>query len=86
MKSISQRTNVTAFQLSTVESWQNGAGETKERKNRVQIEVVGRDAARAYEEIRLGSWVTIEGYIRSENFKGQVMMKVRTLSIEVWED
>jgi single-stranded DNA-binding protein len=86
MKPINPRTSVTAFQLSTVESWKSGNGEIKERKNRVQIEVVGRDAERIFKEVHLGSWVTIEGYIRSENFKGQTMMKVRTLSIETWEN
>ena len=86
MKSINTRTKVTAFQLSTVETWKTGEGVTKERKNRVQVEVVGRDAQKVYDKIRLGSWASIEGYVRSEQFKGQDLMKVRTLSIEVWEE
>jgi len=69
-----------------VESWVNPDGETRARKNRVLVEVVGRDAERAAAEARLGCWVTIEGYIRSEQFKGQDLIKVRTLSIEIWGD
>jgi len=80
------RTKVTSFQLSTVESWRSGDGSVRERKNRVQIEVVGRDAEKIFREIRLGSWVTLEGYVRSEQFKGQDLMKIRTLSIIPWED
>jgi len=86
IKSISSRTKVTAFQISTVETWKTGDGTVKERKNRVQVEVVGRDAEKTYEEVKLGSWVTLEGYIRSEQFKGQDLMKLRTLSVHVWSE
>jgi single stranded DNA-binding protein len=86
VKSISSRTKVTAFQLSTVESWTTGTGETKERKNRIQVEIVGRDAEEAFEKIRLGSWVFIDGYIRSEVYKGQNLTKMRVFSYEVWEE
>lgn len=69
-----------------VESWLNAEGEHRERKNRITIEVVGRDSARVAKEARVGSWVSLEGYIRSENFKGQSLTKVRTLDITVWEE
>jgi len=69
-----------------VESWLNPDGEARARKNRVLVEVVGRDAEKVAREARLGSWVTIEGYIRSEQFKGQDLTKVRTLSIDIWGD
>jgi single-stranded DNA-binding protein len=68
-----------------VESWHNGDGSLRERKNRIFVEVVGRDSADVAEKAKLGSWVTIEGYIRSEQFKGQELTKVRTLAITVWE-
>lgn len=69
-----------------IESWNNAAGERKERKNRVVVEVVGRDAAAVASQAKLGSWVSLEGYIRSEQFKGQELTKVRTLTIDVWEE
>lgn len=69
-----------------VESWENASGERRERKNRILVEVVGRDSARIAKEVQLGSWVTVEGYIRSEQFKGQEITKVRTLTIQVWEE
>jgi len=69
-----------------VESWLNPDGESRARKNRVLVEVVGRDAEKVAREAKLGSWVTLEGYIRSEQFKGQDLTKVRTLSIDIWGD
>jgi single-stranded DNA-binding protein len=68
-----------------VESWLNPDGEMRGRKNRIVVEVVGRDAEKIAREAHLGAWVTIEGYIRSEQFKGQDLIKVRTLSIDIWE-
>lgn len=85
MKAMNDRTNFTTFELSMVESWVNSEGETRERKNRVTVEVVGRDSGKVIDLARLGSWVTLEGYIRSEIFKGEPLMKIRTLSIDVWE-
>ena len=69
-----------------VESWNNAEGNRRERRNRVTIEVVGRDSEKVAKEAKLGSWVTLEGYIRSENYKGQLLTKVRTLEVTVWEE
>jgi single-stranded DNA-binding protein len=85
VKAINSRTRVTSFQLTMIESWENAAGEYRERKNRITVEVVGKDSARVADEASLGSWVTLEGYFRSEQFKGQELTKVRTLSIDVWK-
>jgi single-stranded DNA-binding protein len=68
-----------------VEGWFNADGSYRERKNRIAVEVVGKDSAEVAERARLGSWVTLEGYIRSEQFKGQDLTKVRTLKVDVWE-
>lgn len=67
------------------ESWVNDTGKTVERKNRIMIEVVGRDAEMAHREIKMGSFVTLEGFFRSDNAKGKVWTKVRTLSIDIWD-
>lgn len=85
LKALTATTNFTTFEVSLVESWANADGTQRARKNRVVVEVVGRDSAMALELARVGAWVTIEGYIRSEIFKGETLMKVRTLTIEVWE-
>jgi len=84
VNALSPRTKLTSFQLCLVESWVNPEGDLRARKNRVLVEVVGRDSERVATEAKLGAWVTIEGYIRSEQFKGQDTIKVRTLSIEIW--
>ena len=83
-KSISERTKITTFQLVLVESWRNAQGDQGEHKNRVTIEVVGRDSARAAEEAACGRWASVEGYIRTGIFKGQEITKVRTLTIDIW--
>lgn len=86
VKALSPKTSLTAFQLSMVESWLNADGSHRERRNRIQVEVVGKDSAKIAMTAKLGSWVTLEGYIRSEQFKGQELIKVRTLAITVWEN
>lgn len=68
-----------------VECWITAAGEHRDRRNRIVVEVVGKEAKRVADTARLGSWVTLEGYIRSEQFKGQTQTKARTLSVHVWE-
>jgi single-stranded DNA-binding protein len=85
-KALNTQTNLTTFQVSSTESWRNAEGELKERKNRITVEVVGKDSARVATVAHVGSWVTIEGYLRSEQFKGQDLIKIRTLSINVWGD
>lgn len=50
------------------------------------VDVVGKDAVRVAGEARLGSWVSLEGYIRSELLKGREFIKIRTFSIDVVED
>jgi len=68
-----------------IESWENAQGEYRERKNQITVEVVGKDSAKVAAEAKLGSWATIEGYMRSEQSKGRELTKVRTLSIDIWE-
>lgn len=85
IKSLNARTSLTAFQLSMVESWLNGDGTHRERRNRVNVEVVGKDSAEVAAKAKIGSWVTLEGYIRSEQFQGRDLTKVRTLAVNVWE-
>ena len=84
IKSLNSQTKVTSFSLSMVESWDDSSGQHKERKNVVTIEVAGRDAERIAAEAGFGSWVTLEGYLRSEYIRGECVIKVRTLRIDVW--
>lgn len=68
-----------------VESWTNASGESRERNNHITVEVVGKDSAKVAKEAKIGSWATIEGYVRSEQSKGRDIKKVRTLTINIWE-
>lgn len=84
-KALTSTTMLTSFQLSVIESWRNAEQEYRERKNQITVEVVGRDSAYVAKAAKLGSWVTLEGYIRSEQSKGQDLVKVRTFTVTVWE-
>jgi single-stranded DNA-binding protein len=85
IKALNPRTNLAAFQFAMVESWTNDDGEQRDRKNRITVEVVGRDAGYVAATAKVGTWATIEGYLRSEQFKGQDLIKIRTFSIHLWE-
>jgi len=85
LKSLNARTKVASFCLSLVESWSNDQGQPRERNNLPLIEVVGKDAERVFAEAKVGSWVTIEGYLRTEEIKGGHVTKVRTLNITIWD-
>ena len=84
--SLTQRTNLTSFRISAAETWRTPSGEHKERRNKIVVEVVGKDARRIAETAQVGFWATIVGYIRSEQSKGQDRVKVRTLDIKVWRN
>lgn len=85
MKSLSAKTKLTYFQLAMRESWTNASGRQCSRNNRITVEVLGRDSSDVVDKARVGSWVTLEGYIRSEEYQGQTIMKIRTLNIRIWE-
>jgi len=82
-KQLNPRTKITSFSLLTVESWLNDEGQPREHRNFVTVEVVGRDAERI-SKTPLNSYVTVEGYIRSDEIKGVHAVRVRTLTISVW--
>lgn len=86
LRSLPSDTSIATFQLGVVETWRDERGHQKERKNLVPVEVLGTRAEQLMREIRYGSWVTIEGYLRVDQIKGQSTLRVRTYSIEVWSD
>lgn len=84
IKALSSKTNITTFRLLLLETWVDGDGNQGEHKNRVVVEVIGRDSAWVKREASRGCWATIEGYVRTGVFKGQDVVKVRTLNINLW--
>lgn len=86
LKDLTSTTKLTSFTLALIESWKNGDGKDRDRINSPLVEVVGRDAVRIAHEARIGAWITLEGYIRTEEVKGQHVTKVRTLTITVWPE
>ena len=86
MKDLSSRTKVTSFSLSVVESWVNEENKPRSHTNTFTVEVIGRDAYRVAQEAKLGFWVTLDGYLRSQELKGAHVTVVRTFSINIWAE
>ncbi len=84
-RDLSSSTKLTFFQLSVEESW-TSRGKRCSRNNRIPIEVVGRDAEMTARDGAVGRWVILEGYIRSEEYQGRTLLKVRTLNIQIWDN
>jgi single-stranded DNA-binding protein len=81
IRQLSEKTKLTSFSLSVLETWESRGGETKSHRNDIQIEVLGKEAQAAYDTLSPGKWVSVDGYLRSEQFKGRLQIKVRVFNI-----
>ncbi len=85
IRSISERTRLTFFDVSIVETWTSPSGESKHHRNDIPVEVLGKDAERVYRELKAGMTVDIDGYLRTEIFRGRLAITVRTFFIQYEE-
>lgn len=85
IRNISERTKLTSFSVSVLETWESRDGEARSHRNDVVVEVLGKDADEAYKRLAPGSQVYIDGYLRSEVFKGRQQIKVRVFNIAYME-
>ena len=67
--------------LSVFESWESRGGELRYHRNDIPVEVLGKEAQRAYDTLRPNDRVAIDGYLRSEVFKGKDKITVRVFNI-----
>lgn len=86
IRNISERTKLTSFTVSVLETWESKDGETRSHRNEIQVEVLGREAEVAYQTLAPGSWVSVDGYMRSEVFKGRQQIKIRVYNINYNEE
>jgi|10_taG_2_1085330.scaffolds.fasta_scaffold78896_2 single-stranded DNA-binding protein len=86
LSAMSRSLKRSAFSVVMAESWtQRSTGERRHHLNIVDIEVLGQDAERA-SRARPGSWIAIDGYLRTEGQGGNRRTLVRTYSIQSWEE
>ena len=81
IRQLSENTKLTCFSLSTLETWESKCGETKSHRNDILIEILGKEADSAYSNLSPGKWVSVDGYLRTEQFKGKQQTKVRVYNI-----
>ena len=82
IRNISDRTKLTSFMISVMEEWEGRDGERKSHRNDVTVEVLGRDAESIFDKLSPGDWVTVDGYLRSEQYKGRTSLTVRVFNID----
>ena len=61
-----KETKVCCFKVRVKERWKNRDGDSMEKSNWFNVEVIGKYAERTHEQLRLGMHCLIEGYIKSE--------------------
>lgn len=81
IRKISEKTKLTSFAISVLEEWDSPSGQKRYHRNDVPVEVLGKEAERACENLRPGDWVSVDGYLRSETFKGKPQLRVRVFNI-----
>ena len=86
IRSLSERTRLTFFDVSTLETWSSPSGETKSHRSDIPVEVLGKDAEIIYENLRAGMIVDIDGYLRTEIYRGKPVITVRVFSIQYREN
>lgn len=80
IRNISEKTKLTSFVISVLETWISPTGEEKFHRNDIPIEVLGKEAETA-SRLSPGDEVSIDGYIRSEQLHGRTEFKVRVFKI-----
>lgn len=72
------------FSICHVETWVDPDGVKCQRRNVIPIEALGKAAEYVLEHAQVGLWVSIDGYLRSEQVKGQTIIRIRAYSVTIW--
>lgn len=81
IRSMTEKTKVTAFIVSSLETWESPDGEPRSHRNDIPVEILGKDAEDASKIIKPGDKVKIDGYLRSDQYRGRSILKVRGYNI-----
>lgn len=85
IRNISERTKATSFTMAIVEQWESRDGDQRNHRNEVVVEVLGRDAQAAFDNLNPGDWVSVDGYLRSDYYRGKSSLSVRVYNISYGE-
>ena len=77
---VSSSLQATTFRLVTVESW-GSPDHPRYHPNVLTIEILGKDSERA-REFKVGDWVTVDGYLRTEVRGPGEDVRIRTFSVK----
>lgn len=81
IRKISEKTKLTSFTVSVLERWDSPSGEQRCHRNDIAVEVLGKEAEKACDLLSPGDWVSVDGYLRSETFKGKPQLRIRVFNI-----
>ena len=77
---VSVKLQATTFRLVTVESW-GSPDQPRYHPNVMTVEVLGLDSGRA-REFKVGDWVMVDGYLRTEVRGPGEDVRIRTFSVK----
>jgi single-stranded DNA-binding protein len=81
IRKISEKTKLTSFTVSVLEEWTTLSGEQRSHRNDIVVEVLGKEAENICGLLSPGDWVSVDGYMRSETFKGKSLLRIRVFNI-----
>jgi single-stranded DNA-binding protein len=79
---LASKTPTVIFTLKVKETWKSPSGEKREKSNLVDIEVMGKNAFKAKDMVKVGKRYHVDGYLRSDPINGKEELRVRTFHIE----
>ena len=83
--SLNKNLRMTSFDMLVLETWTNGStGHQASHRNVVPIEALGVHSDKASSLVK-GQWLTVVGYIRTDEIKGVHTTRIRTLEIHDWK-
>lgn len=74
---LSSKTKTASFKLETLESFLNKKGELSFYKNKIRVEVLGKNAETIHDKISIGEHYCVEGYLRSLS-NGELILRAIT--------
>lgn len=74
------------FTLKVRENWKNKRGERQYKDNVFQVEVLGRNAFWAKENVMAGGRYHVDGYLRSDLINGAEEIRIRAFNVQEEEN
>ena len=79
---ISSHTPIVVFTLKVRETWKNKKGITQHKDNLFKVEVLGKNAFWAKENVKLGQRYHVDGYLRSDPINGLEEVRIRAFNLQ----